>query len=103
MNAKTQNPSSRRRHGLFASDSNVSSLGIRSCRVRRNRYLEKSGDREILRVVAPFFAFRGLVVASPLWYPTLSDTVRQAIFAFVLGVLDTDSFDPTRVNAYAGV
>lgn len=68
-----------------------------------NRYLEKSGDREILRVVAPFFAFRGLVVASPLWYPTLSDTVRQAIFAFVLGVLDTDSFDPTRVNAYAGV
>jgi len=32
-----------------------------------NRYLEKSGDREILRVVAPFFAFRGLVIGSPLW------------------------------------
>lgn len=68
-----------------------------------NRYLEKSGDREILRVVAPFFAFRGLVIASPLWYPTLSDRVRQAIFSFVLAVLDSDSFDPTRVNAYAGV
>jgi hypothetical protein len=68
-----------------------------------NRYLEKSGDREILRVVAPFFAFRGLVIASPLWYPTLPDTVRQAIFSFVLAVLDSDSFDPTHVNGYAGV
>jgi len=68
-----------------------------------NRYLEKSGDREILRVVAPFFAFRGLVIASPLWYPTLSDKARQAIFSFVLTVLDSDSFDPACVNAYAGV
>jgi len=68
-----------------------------------NRYLEKSGDYEILRVVAPFFAFRGLVIASPLWYPTLPDTVRRAILSFVLAVLDSDSFDPARVNAYAGV
>ena len=67
-----------------------------------NRYLEKSGDREILSVVAPFFAFRGLVIASPLWYPTLSDTVRRSILAFVLAVLDTESFDPTQVNTYAG-
>lgn len=68
-----------------------------------NRYLEKSADREILRVVAPFFAFRGLVIASPLWYPTLSDTVRKGIFSFVLAVLDSESFDPTQVNSYAGV
>jgi hypothetical protein len=68
-----------------------------------DRYLEKSGDREVLRIVAPFFAFRGLVIASPLWYPTLSDAVRKAIFSFVLAVLESESFDPTRVNAYAGV
>jgi hypothetical protein len=68
-----------------------------------SRYLEKSGDREILNVVAPFFAFRGLVIASPLWYPTLSDTVRGGILAFVLAVLESESFDPTQVNAYAGV
>jgi hypothetical protein len=67
-----------------------------------NRYLEKSGDREILSVVAPFFAFRGLVIASPLWYPTLSDTVRKAIFSFVLAVLESESFDPAQVNTYAG-
>lgn len=67
-----------------------------------NRYLEKSGDHEILRVAAPFFAFRGLVIASPLWYPTLSHTVRKKILSFVLAVLDTESFDPTQVNKYAG-
>jgi phosphotransferase family enzyme len=67
------------------------------------RYVEKSGDCEILRVVAPFYAFRGLVIASPLWYPTLSDSVRKSILAFVLAVLDRESFDPTQVNAYAGV
>jgi hypothetical protein len=68
-----------------------------------NRYLEKSGDCEILSVVAPFFAFRGLVIASPLWYPNLSDAVRKRIFAFVLAVLDSNRFDPTQVNAYAAV
>lgn len=66
-------------------------------------YLEKSGDREISRVVAPFFAFRGLVIASPLWYPTLSDTVRKAILSFILAVLDSESFIPSQVNTYAGV
>lgn len=66
------------------------------------RYLEKSGDREILEVVAPFFAFRGLVMASPLWYPTLSDRVRRRLFAFIQAVLDAEVFDPDRVNAYCG-
>ena len=35
------------------------------------RYLEKSGDHEMLNVIAPFLAFRGLVMASPVWYPAL--------------------------------
>lgn len=68
-----------------------------------HHYLEKSGDDELLRVVAPYFAFRGLVIASPIWYPTLSDTVRKAILSFILAVLDCESFDPTQVNSYAGV
>jgi hypothetical protein len=66
------------------------------------RYLKKSGDREILRVVAPFYAFRGLVIASPVWYPTLSDAVRRRILAFILAVLESESFDPSQVNTYAG-
>ena len=66
------------------------------------RYLERSGDREMLDVVAPFLAFRGLVMASPLWYPTLPDTVRQRILAFILSVLVSNSFDPQKANLYCG-
>ena len=67
------------------------------------RYLEQSRDREMLSVVAPFFAFRGLVMASPLWYPTLPDTVRQRILTFVVAVLESDCFDPQKTNDYCGV
>ncbi|MGD1068739.1 MAG: phosphotransferase [Bryobacteraceae bacterium] len=65
-----------------------------------NRYLEKTGDAEMLRVVGPFFAFRGLVLVNPLWYPNLSDTVRHRILAFTLHVLDSGDFDPALVNDY---
>ena len=66
------------------------------------RYLERSGDREMLNVVAPFLAFRGLVMASPLWYPALPDTVRQKLLAFIFAVLESDSFDPKKANFYCG-
>jgi hypothetical protein len=66
------------------------------------RYLEKTKDHEILGLVAPFYAFRGLVIASPVWYPNLSDAIRQRILNFVLAVLDSESFDPSRVNSYCG-
>jgi hypothetical protein len=65
-------------------------------------YLEKSGDVEMLQVAAPFFAFRGLVMASPLWYPALPDAVRQKLLTFVVAVLESDHFDPHKVNQYCG-
>src|SRR5205823_1471069 len=34
-----------------------------------DRYSDRSHDRELPEVVAPFLAFRGLVMASPVWYP----------------------------------
>jgi len=68
-----------------------------------NRYLERSGDREMLSVSAPYFAFRGLVMASPLWYPNLAGMVRERLLKFILAVLEEDSFDPARVNEYCGV
>lgn len=64
------------------------------------RYLRQTGDRELLRVVAPFFVFRGLVMASPLWYPDLPAPVRQKLISFVLSVLERDEFNPREVNAY---
>lgn len=67
-----------------------------------DRYLEKTGDREMLAVAAPFYAFRCLVMASPLWYPSLDEGVRRKLFSFLIAVLDAESFDPGRVNAYCG-
>jgi hypothetical protein len=67
-----------------------------------NRYLERSGDREVLKVAAPFLAFRGLVMASPMWYPALSDAVRRKLLAFIVAVLEIENFVPEKVNQYCG-
>jgi hypothetical protein len=67
------------------------------------RYLSKSGDSEMLQVVAPFFAFRGLVMAHPVWYPNLPGGVREKIFNFMRAVLDCAAFNPGEVNRYCGV
>lgn len=68
-----------------------------------DRYESSSGDREMRRVAAPFFAFRGLVIASPVWYPDLDESIRRSVFAFVRNVMDSESFDPRSVNAYCEV
>jgi aminoglycoside phosphotransferase (APT) family kinase protein len=66
------------------------------------RYLTKSGDVEMLQVVAPFFAFRGLVMAHPIWYPNLENDVRQKLFNFIETALKEDVFNPDEVNRYCG-
>ena len=66
-------------------------------------YVEASGDKDVAAAAAPFFAFRGLVVASPVWYPTLSIGVRRSIFHFITNILDTPRFEPERVNEYCGL
>ena len=63
-------------------------------------YVEISGDKEVAETAAPFFAFRGLVVASPLWYPNLSIDIRRSLFYFIENVLDVPCFEPERVNEY---
>ncbi|HOV82385.1 MAG TPA: phosphotransferase [Methanothrix sp.] len=65
-------------------------------------YLEKTGDEELLEVIAPFFAFRATVVASPTWYPLLSDDVRRSIFNFLENVLASKKFNYRDVNSYLG-
>ncbi len=63
-------------------------------------YLDKTGDEELLSVIAPFFAFRMVVVASPTWYPLLTGDVRRTLFNFLENVLDAEEFDYKRVNRY---
>ena len=57
-------------------------------------YLAESGDRQLLEVIAPFFAWRGLVVASPRWYPNLDASERSRILGFVERALTAERFDP---------
>lgn len=63
-------------------------------------YLEATGDTEMAEVIAPFYVFRGLVVASPVWYPRLDPKVRQALFSLVENVLEDDRFDWSQINRY---
>ena len=63
-------------------------------------YLDKTGDEEMLEVVQPFYAWRGLVIASPVWYPNLSLEVRTKLFNFIRNVLETERFDLEDVNSY---
>jgi len=69
-------------------------------RIFWENYLRKTGDREILEVVQPFYAWRGLVVASPIWYPSLKRDVRVKLLNFVKNVLHFERFDLENVNAY---
>ncbi|MGC9443750.1 MAG: phosphotransferase family protein [Candidatus Methanospirareceae archaeon] len=64
-------------------------------------YLEKTGDYELLRVIQPFFAFRGLVIASPVWYPNISQETRRKLFNFIRNVLDAEVFEYQDVEQYS--
>jgi len=63
-------------------------------------YLKNTGDHELLEVAAPFYAWRGLVVASPVWYPRLPIGVRKTVFNFIVNVLKAERFDFTAMNKY---
>lgn len=63
-------------------------------------YLEQTSDRGVLEVIAPFYVFRGLVLANPEWYPGHPVEVRQSLLRFTRNVLLGDSFDYRNVNRY---
>ncbi|TAN43994.1 MAG: aminoglycoside phosphotransferase family protein [Nitrospirae bacterium] len=65
-----------------------------------DEYVRLSGDSGIFEVLAPFYAFRGAVVANPVFYNDVPGAVRDKIFNFVTKVLKTDRFDAQSVNTY---
>ncbi len=65
-----------------------------------DNYLEKTGDSEILSLVQPYYAWRGLVVASPVWYPSLKREIRIKLLNFVKNVLQNEVFDLNDINSY---
>ena len=65
-------------------------------------YLEASGDRALLDVAPPFFAFRALVLAHPRWYPHLTDSTRRALLAFATAMMAPGRFDPETLPVVFG-
>lgn len=61
-------------------------------------YLDTTGDRDLLKVVAPFFLWRVLVLASPVWYPQVKNEIRNKLLRFAERLADGSSFDPANID-----
>ncbi|GAB4217025.1 MAG: hypothetical protein OHK0013_44180 [Sandaracinaceae bacterium] len=57
-------------------------------------YAAQREDAGLFEVIGAFFAWRGLVVTSPAWYPHMTGTDRDRILSFVERVLAAERFDP---------
>lgn len=62
-------------------------------------YLERTGDDEVLQLVAPYFAWRALVLVCPAWYPNLAPELRERILRFAEALLGGEAFDPSKAFA----
>ena len=56
-------------------------------------YLADSKDEGLLEVIAPWMAWRGLVVSNPCFYPDVSAAGRGRILGFVERVLGAQRLD----------
>lgn len=63
-------------------------------------YLDITGDEEILSVIQPFYAWRGLVIANPIWYPNLEYDIRRKIFNFIHNILESEWIDYRNIESY---
>lgn len=64
------------------------------------KYFTLRPDDGLPYVVQPWFAWRCLVLASPVWYPDISGDVRDTLFRFIRKVLKLKRFDYRKVNEY---
>jgi hypothetical protein len=63
-------------------------------------YLDSRPDGELVAAIQPWFAWRALVLASPVWYPTIAEDVRRKLLTFARCVLTVERYDYRRVNQY---
>jgi len=61
-------------------------------------YLNQSRDSALLEVVAPFLAWRCLVLANPVWYPHVPAAARMNLLEFTIQALLARTFDPESAN-----
>jgi len=62
-------------------------------------YLRQSKDSELLEVVAPYLAWRCLVLANPVWYPDMPSAHRARLFDFIDATLASPRFDPEQAQS----
>ena len=84
-----------------------------------NHYFGSRVDDDLLSSIQPWFAWRALVLASPIWYPdlreetrrsrrlhdlsisnALTDEVRRKLLTFARRVLESERYDFRAVNSY---
>lgn len=64
------------------------------------RYLNERKDDELVDVIQPWFAWRALVLASPIWYPTISADIRRKLILFAQHILTVEHYQYQDVNKY---
>ncbi|MFH0848940.1 MAG: phosphotransferase [archaeon] len=63
-------------------------------------YMKESQDQDILNVIAPFYAFRGLVVIHPLYYPEMERAKRRMMLNFIHNSMSAETFELDKVEDY---
>jgi hypothetical protein len=70
------------------------------CNLFWEKYFQETKDLNMVKVIQPFLAWRGLVLGNPVWYPNLSVQTREKIFNLIENVLASETFDLQKVNQY---
>jgi hypothetical protein len=55
-------------------------------------YTEGREDTALLQHAPPYFAWRALVLANPVWYPDIDAKVRDALLGLAETALDAERF-----------
>ena len=63
-------------------------------------YLDESDDRGVLEVLAPWLAWRCLVVACPRFYPRLPAEARDRVLRLAERALSQPAFDPNAAGEF---
>lgn len=72
-----------------------------------NNYFQKTQDKEMRKIIAPYYAFRIAVVTNPLFYnddffggKEQAYLARKKLIYFALRTLDEKEFNPSKINFY---
>jgi hypothetical protein len=63
------------------------------------QYISYAKNERALENMAPFMAWRALVLSSPAWYPDIAQSVRAALLGLAVHWLEGTPFDPETIEA----